>query len=52
MHCYVELTGSQPPGWERILRGSASSQATGGRASKDRFPARRLGTRQLLTPNS
>ncbi|MEH1816813.1 MAG: hypothetical protein V7K26_21455 [Nostoc sp.] len=30
---------SQPPGLERIPRGSASGQATGGGASQNGFPA-------------
>ncbi|MHC5858161.1 hypothetical protein [Nostoc sp.] len=32
------LTGSQPPGWEPILAGSASSGLTRGRASWNTFP--------------
>ncbi|MEH2228808.1 MAG: hypothetical protein V7K71_04070 [Nostoc sp.] len=32
------LTGSQPPGWESILGGSASSGLTRGRASGNTFP--------------
>ncbi|MEH1766759.1 MAG: hypothetical protein V7L27_14815 [Nostoc sp.] len=39
------LTGSQPPGWEPILGGSASSGLTRGRASWNTFPVFRLGTR-------
>ncbi|MEH2026888.1 hypothetical protein [Nostoc sp.] len=34
----LALTGSQPPGWEPILGGSASSM-TGGRAYENTFPA-------------
>ncbi len=41
----IILTGSQPPGWESILGGFASSLLTRGRASKNTFPAWRLGTR-------
>ncbi|MEH1961668.1 MAG: hypothetical protein V7L05_17665 [Nostoc sp.] len=37
-------SSSQPGGWELIPRGSASRQATGGRASQNGFPAWRLGT--------
>ncbi|MEH1767295.1 MAG: hypothetical protein V7K76_13155 [Nostoc sp.] len=35
----LALTGSQPPGWERILGGSASRGLTRGRASLNTFPA-------------
>ncbi|MHC5857779.1 hypothetical protein [Nostoc sp.] len=43
---------SQPPAWECIQRGSASRQSTGGGASQNSFPAWRLGTSELPTPNS
>ena len=35
---------SQPGGWERILRGSASGQKRGGGASGNGLRASRLGT--------
>ncbi|MEH1855615.1 MAG: DUF3611 family protein [Nostoc sp.] len=41
----LALTGSQPPGWEPILGGSASSSLTRGSSPLNTFPAWRLGTR-------
>ncbi|MEH1937203.1 MAG: hypothetical protein V7L14_26565 [Nostoc sp.] len=43
---------SQAGGWERIPRGSASRQGTGGGASQNGFPAWRLGTSQCPMPNA